>query len=115
MASKSGPGVVAPKSTPVVNPPVVIPALTEKLNDDPQSWEVPKQLHFIWLGKRPVQSLSEKTQNLDGKFRAVQVLANAVANKSCTPILWLDLMTMAERDDLQQALDPELFLKYTRW
>ncbi|KAL8851475.1 MAG: hypothetical protein Q9221_003575 [Calogaya cf. arnoldii] len=84
-------------------------------NPDPQQWDVSNQVPFVWMGKRPFQALDEGTVDADRKFRAPQVLANAVADKYCQPTLWLDLLTMANREDLERALDPELFVKYTRW
>ena len=122
MASSSS-STQAPKAdppkvdNPKPNPPEVAPPKPDPLrvDNDPQTWQVPKQIHFVWMGTRPVQVLGEKGADADGKFRAPQVLANAVINKDCMPVLWLDLFTMASRDDLRRAFDPDLYAKYTRW
>ena len=76
---------------------------------------IPKKLHFVWMGTKPIEPKGTAFVDGDGKFRSSTVLANARINPECPAIMWLDLFTMVPLSIIQSALNPALWNKYSRW
>lgn len=83
----------------------------------PQNQETPPHIHWIWMGKREVQTRADTEQTATAKkmFRLPNVYDNALRQSNCLTSLWVDAFTMADEEIIVKPIPKDLLLQYTHW